>query len=962
MSDIATISLRVDTGELVAGNKALDEFQQTATGAAQKADDLNSCFKAGATSQKQSTVNIKEQRQELQNLLNKISPVSRALNDLDDMQTKLRSAQRAGLLPLDDYTDYNQILETTRDKLGRVQQAETAEGRALLEAEAAAARATATRERFIQQLKNQVAVQSLSRTELLRQKAAQLGAGSAAEVYIKKLEQAGEQTRQLGLKSAGARREIGVLIGELARGNLGALRGSGITLANRAGWIDQLLTLRGLGIATVVGGIAGAVIGLGKAWYDGSKESEEFNKQLILTGRYAAQSSAQLTNMAKALSGNGVTQGAAAAALAKTVGTGAFDTSSIQMIADVAARLSTNVGVSVDETINQFKRIQNEPVKAITELDKQYHILGAAQLEQITTLEEQGRKTDAARVAMEAYASGMRDRANDIRENLGVIEAGWRWIKESADSAWDSMLGIGREQTLEEQIEQAKKRASSNISRPSGMNNYGDDQRSLKDLQEEKFQKDIAAARERTDRIEEERKKRIFTDDQKWKREYESAEERHQRRLNEIRNSYASKSAKDLAIQRENDSYAKSQEKKTPKAKAHTDDAATKMLQDSDKRLASLLAQQGVTSQMTAEEKRLVEFNQQIANLKKKDILTADQKSLVARSDEIKASLELEASTSRRIEDQKKLNQLYQQSTRFAEQQAAKRAEIQAKLDGKPEREAGRDAERDRIKTTYAANPEARDRAIKELEATYQKEDELRGSWLAGAKSAWNEYYESATNAYSAVHDVAGAALGGLSGMLDDLVMTGKTSFKSFAASMMKMIVQVIDQLLIAYALQKAMGWVSGYFNPQGGGEGSPSFVGPVQQKWSGGYTGDGGKYEPKGVVHGGEFVFTKEATSAIGVDNLYAMMRGAQGYANGGYVGKAPMAGLKGATSAAGVAPVINTTVNVDAGGGTSSKSSSAGNSMGRALAAEIQNAALQVIQKQVKNGGIIYNFVKGG
>ncbi|MGO2336782.1 tape measure protein [Providencia sp.] len=41
----------------------------------------------------------------------------------------------------------------------------------------------------------------------------------------------------------------------------------------------------------------------------------------------------------------------------------------------------------------------------------------------------------------------------------------------------------------------------------------------------------------------------------------------------------------------------------------------------------------------------------------------------------------------------------------------------------------------------------------------------------------------------------------------------------------------------------------------------------------SGGYTGKGGKYDPRGVVHAGEFVFNKEATDKIGVPNLYKMM-----------------------------------------------------------------------------------------
>ena len=53
----------------------------------------------------------------------------------------------------------------------------------------------------------------------------------------------------------------------------------------------------------------------------------------------------------------------------------------------------------------------------------------------------------------------------------------------------------------------------------------------------------------------------------------------------------------------------------------------------------------------------------------------------------------------------------------------------------------------------------------------------------------------------------------------------------------------------------------------------------------NGGYTGDGGKYEPKGVVHGGEFVFTKEQTRKAGIGNLYAMAKSLTGYAKGGYV-----------------------------------------------------------------------------
>jgi hypothetical protein len=53
----------------------------------------------------------------------------------------------------------------------------------------------------------------------------------------------------------------------------------------------------------------------------------------------------------------------------------------------------------------------------------------------------------------------------------------------------------------------------------------------------------------------------------------------------------------------------------------------------------------------------------------------------------------------------------------------------------------------------------------------------------------------------------------------------------------------------------------------------------------NGGYTGDGGKYQPAGIVHAGEFVFTKEQTRRAGVSNLYAMADALAGYAKGGLV-----------------------------------------------------------------------------
>ena len=59
--------------------------------------------------------------------------------------------------------------------------------------------------------------------------------------------------------------------------------------------------------------------------------------------------------------------------------------------------------------------------------------------------------------------------------------------------------------------------------------------------------------------------------------------------------------------------------------------------------------------------------------------------------------------------------------------------------------------------------------------------------------------------------------------------------------------------------------------------------IGTMGKFASGGYTGNGGKYQPMGIVHGGEYVMTKEATSRLGVAALNALNYGKQALIAGG-------------------------------------------------------------------------------
>ncbi|WP_136022881.1 phage tail length tape measure family protein, partial [Salmonella enterica] len=562
---------------------AMAQLAREANEARERAVDLNQKLRAEAAqaavvAQAQDAAAAAFYRQ-----IDSVKQLSGGLQELQRIQAQVRQAKGRGDISQGDY-------------LALVSEA-AAKTRELTDAEALA---TQKKAQFIRRLKEQTAVQGLSRTELLRVKAAELGVSSAADVYIRKLDTATKSTHALGLKSAMARREIGVLIGELARGNFGALRGSGITLANRAGWIEQLMSPKGMMLGGLVGGVAAAVYGLGKAYYEGAKESEEFNKQLILTGSYAGKTTGKLNEMAKSLAGNGVTQHDAAGVLTQVVGSGAF------------------TGQAVDETIRQFKRLQDDPVNAAKELDRALHFLTATQLEQIRVLGEQGRTADAAKIAMSAYSEEMNKRAGDVHDNLGWIEKAWNAVGDAAKWAWDRMLDIGREDMLDEKIATLQEKIARARKTPwtvsSSQTEY--DQQQLNELQEQKRQKDLLDAKAQAERNYQKTQKRRNEQNAALNRDNETESLRHQREVARITAmQYADAAVRNAALERENERHKKAMARQKEKPKAYYNDEAGRLLLQYSQQQAQTegliaAAKLSTTEKMTEAHKQLLSFQQ----------------------------------------------------------------------------------------------------------------------------------------------------------------------------------------------------------------------------------------------------------------------------------------------------------------------------------------------------------------
>ncbi|EDP2118120.1 phage tail tape measure protein, partial [Salmonella enterica] len=762
--------------------------------------------------------------------LDSVKQLSGGLQELQRIQSQVQHAKNNGDISQQDYLAL--ISDVTAKKHLMA---------------AADEQATQSKNRFIQSLKRQVATQQLSRAELLRVKAAELGVSSAADVYIRKLDTATKSTHALGLKSAQARREIGVLIGELARGNFGALRSSGITLANRAGWIEQLMSPKGMMIGGVVGGIAAAVYGLGKAYYEGEKESEEFNKQLILTGSYAGKTAGQLNEMAKSLAGNGVTQHDAAGVLAQVVGSGAFTGQAVAMVSRTAARMQENVGQSVDETIRQFKRLRDDPVNAAKELDRTLHFLTATQLEQIRILGEQGRVADAAKIAMSAYSEEMNKRMGDVHDNLGWIERAWNAVGDAAKWAWDRMLDIGREDALDEKIATLQEKIARARKTPwtvsSSQTEY--DQQQLNELQEQKRQKDLLDAKAQAERNYQETQKRRNEQNAALNRDNETESLRHQREVARITAmQYADAAVRNAALERENERHKKAMAQQAKKPAAYHNDEASRLLLQYSQQQAQVegqiaAAKLSMTEKMTEAHKQLLAFQQRITDLSGKK-LTADEKSVLAHKDEIEQALQKLDISQQDLQHQNALNELKKKTLTLTSQLTEEESRVRQQhamalaTMGMGDQQRGRYDERLKIQQQYQDKLEQLKRdskakgtygsdeyrqAEQELQASLDrrlaewadynaKVDTASGDWTLGASRALDNFMAQGSDVAGMTENVFTNAFNSMADGIANFTLTGKMDFRSFTVSILADLAKMEARI----AASKLLGSVLGMF------------------------------------------------------------------------------------------------------------------------------------------------------
>lgn len=259
----------------------------------------------------------------------------------------------------------------------------------------------------------------------------------------------------------------------------------------------------------------------------------------------------------------------------------------------------------------------------------------------------------------------------------------------------------------------------------------------------------------------------------------------------------------------------------------------------------------------------------------------------------------------------------------------------------------------------------------------YDKISEAQGDWRKGASSAFQNYLEQARDVAGQTRSLFTNAFSSMEDAVVNFAMTGKFSFADFTKSVLADMARIATQQAASGLLGSLVSWgataASAYF---GGGTGNgmeagsagavSSNLGASQAGYSsaygfsdGGYTGDGGKYEPAGIVHAGEFVLRREVVSQPGMLD-YLQTLNSRGYADGGLV--TPTAVPRQISSASGGASYsFPVSVQVDASGQSSSGAQSPQDmaAVGQGIQAATKAEVEKAIAAGLRQGGSIWRAI---
>ncbi|HCB0235966.1 TPA: phage tail length tape measure family protein [Klebsiella pneumoniae] len=854
------------------------------SGAEKQADNLATALvkmtQAGeraATSAGKVTKATDEEKQSLSELLDRIDPVNAALNKLDKQQQDLAKFKSKGMVDTDTFDLYSKKIEETRNRLTGFRDDLGKTGQSAAQ--------TAFAMRMI----------PAQMTDII------VGLSTGQSPFMVLMQQGGQLKDMFG--------------------------GIGPAIKGVGGYV--------LGLINPVTLAAAAVGVLGLAYYKGSQEQDEFYKSLTLSGNLVGKTTGQLAEMAARVSviANSTT-GVTAATLNQIVSSGKVAAESLERVTTAVVEISEATGIATEKLVGDFNDIAADPVAAITKLNDQYHFLTLATYNQIKALQDEGNQQDAARVASDAYANAMQQRANDIHQNLGILERAWDSLAKTAKGAWDAMLDIGREQTGTERISQIRKELDWIDKAAGGKLFFGGRKAELED-ELNNLQSQITTEGVLTEIISSHDK----AEQQRIKTQQEADRVNQQYLSNADKRNKAIKQQSEFLkagaitaeqyaknVSRINEMYKDPKPPKTPKGKAYTEDAATRLLDQINQQTAAMQSQLDASDKLNSATQARIKFEQQIADLKSKTQLTADQKSILSRSDEIlQAYKQQEAlqNSVKTLDDYRKMQEQVKTKDERTNDLLKTRLELLEKAKATGQLKPGEYAKTraDIYQNTDMQLPSTVRNVVGNLTPTggrlsgtfegmqgqineYDQAQQELQRWLAAQEEAYAKAGEITAEGearMTSIRQRAADANQVIEAQKNTIISAATQSlFDSTAEIMRTGFGEQSAIYKVAFAASKAFAIADSMVKIQqaiaSGAVSAPypaniiamasiaaqtaSIVSNIQAVSgvgfaSGGYTGPGGKYQPAGIVHKGEYVFDQASTNRIGVSQLEALRNG---------------------------------------------------------------------------------------
>lgn len=1011
-NEIAGITLAVDVAQVDRGTQSLQKFRQANEQAAAGINSFVNAELVAKTQARDTARQLEEQRKSFASLQNAIDPTAAKFQKLQKAAKDLDRAFESGVVPDEEFFRLGEVLDSQNAKLARSRAALTEEGRAAIQASKDKQKTINAADRFIESLTREADAARLTRKEYLELRAAQLGVSDRAAPIINSIaESSAKANQQLNAQSE-AFKKSGLSAGQYSQAlrmlpaqitDVGTSLAGGMPLyliaiqqggqiadsfggvGNAAGfaaesvldYVSSLSELRnafedvsrlsadiqvrfGRAVTLVGGGLVAAIGALGFAAYSAFSDIRELNNQIIITGNSTITSSKQIKDLADNISDsteatNGLAEGIARSLAAN----GRLTIDQIDKITRATARWVTLTGEDQQKITGYFDKIAKDPIAGLAELDKQFAFLTEGQLKYVESIRVTQGETQAVTAATEIFADVMEGRLDQIANSLTPLEVAWNDFRKFIDKTWEaiSQRTLGALNlfidVIAGTIEQIRSLIASGdaiignfiISATKSLQgltgtSIGDDL-----IKEQKRVVDQAIKeRDRLDKSIAERDARV----RKGELGYVESS------LFDSGSDQASEedfSKRRKALSDELDAIKKLRKENTGRVKESKDltfayETGVLALQA---QLKVLQEHKDISDVISNERKQLFQEEAKFAILEQRQAdgtLTKSQAKILAEKD---VTLELsrqKAELGDQIVLQERANKLADDNRKKILQINNESANINLGA-GLSSREQQRLRELQALQSNQLNKGGSVDdvdfqNLLEARKQYYKDEDDLRSNWQASVTSTLADLTEKYTDFNQIAKDLTVAAFDGITDQITNLVTTGETNFREFTTSILKMIAKIATQLLIVKAIESSLS----SFGGTGGAIGS---IGSALGFAGGGYTGDGGKYQPAGTVHKGEFVFTKEATSRIGVKNLYKLMRG---YANGGAVG-GPSGYANGGVVGGTNVSVGGVTVNVNSG-------VSSGNDA-KAIESGVKVIVAEEISKSFQQGGRAYQFLRG-